>query len=68
MLGALAPAKVKNIWNIEIEGKIITSAKPRWGHMISAHYLKHLKDGDYKESKLHYYMTREAPELTRGSS
>lgn len=62
MLGANAPARVKTVWNIDVAGKLIKPATPRWGHMISAHYLKHMKKGEYAESKLHMYMKEEAPE------
>lgn len=59
MLGAHAPETVKDEWNIYTAGEMILPDKPRWGHMISSHYLKHLKNGDYGKSKLHKYMARE---------
>ena len=69
MLGAHAPETVKDAWNIYTAGEIILPDKPRWGHMISSHYLKHLKNGDYRKSKLHEYMAREAaPQSTIGGT
>lgn len=59
MLGANAPDLVKKSWNIHLGGKVIYPNKIRWGHMISSHYLKHLKAGDYIESKLHVYMNKD---------
>ncbi|CAN0572192.1 unnamed protein product [Ectocarpus sp. 12 AP-2014] len=57
MLGANAPESVKQSWNVRIAGPVVYPTTSRWGHMISAHYLKHLKNGDYPGSKLHTYMT-----------
>ncbi|CAM9089846.1 unnamed protein product [Scytosiphon promiscuus] len=57
MLGANAPPRVKKMWNISIAGALIHPTTSRWGHMISAHYLKHLKNCDYPGSKLHTYMS-----------
>ncbi|CAM9911497.1 unnamed protein product, partial [Ascophyllum nodosum] len=56
MLGANAPAMTKATWDIRIAGKVIFPIKPKWGHMISSHYLQFLKKGDYPDSKLHHYM------------
>lgn len=61
MLGAAAPERVKNMWNIGIGGSVFYPTTSRWGHMISAHYLKHLKNGDYPRSKLHTYMRKASP-------
>lgn len=58
MLGANAPDGVKERWGIDIAGPLCYPTRSRWGHMISAHYLKHLKNGDYPDSKLHTYMMR----------
>lgn len=58
MLGANAPESVKQSWNISIAGPVVYPTTSRWGHMISAHYLKHLKKGDYPGSKLHTYMSK----------
>lgn len=44
------------MWNIDVAGKLIFPTRTRWGHMISAHYIKHLKKGDYPGSKLHEYI------------
>lgn len=68
MLGANAPDRVKKMWNIDIAGPLIYPTTSRWGHMISAHYLKHLKNGDYPTSKLHHYMVNKkiAPEDIAG--
>lgn len=64
MLGANAPSLAKNMWNIEIEPReVIYPSTTRWGHMISAHYLKHLKNGDYRGSKLHNYIKQEPENL-----
>ncbi len=64
MLGANAPDGVKEMWGIEIAGPLCYPTTSRWGHMISAHYLKHLKGGDYPDSKLHTYMMgADAPEI-----
>ncbi|CAN0368202.1 unnamed protein product [Pylaiella littoralis] len=57
MLGANAPERVKKMWNIDIAGPVLYPSTSRWGHMISAHYLKHLKNGDYPHSKLRTYMS-----------
>eukprot|EP00903_Cladosiphon_okamuranus_P019917 g18304.t1 len=64
MLGANAPETVKKMWNIDIAGRYIYPTTTRWGHMIGAHYLKHMKDGDYPHSRLHDYMVNRtiAPE------
>ncbi|CAM9513487.1 unnamed protein product [Hapterophycus canaliculatus] len=62
MLGANAPQRVKKIWNIRIAGSLIHPTKSRWGHMIGAHYLKHLKNNDYPDSKLHNYMRKVSTE------
>lgn len=64
MLGANAPDRVKRMWNIDIAGPLIYPTTSRWGHMIGAHYLKHLKNGDYPGSKLHGYLVNKtiAPE------
>ncbi|CAM9691120.1 unnamed protein product [Ascophyllum nodosum] len=56
MLGANAPARTKDTWDIRIAGKVIFPTKPKWGHMISSHYLQFLRQGDYPDSKLHHYM------------
>lgn len=61
MLGANAPKKTKKTWNISIAGKVIYPVKPKWGHMISSHYLKYLKKGDYPNSKLHKYIEEATP-------
>ena len=58
MLGANAPAITKDTWGIRIAGKVIFPIKPKWGHMISSHYLQFLKEGDYPDSKLHHYMKK----------
>ena len=58
MLGANAPAMTKATWNIRIAGKVVFPIKPKWGHMISSHYLQFLKKGDYPDSKLHHYMKK----------
>ncbi|CAM9920180.1 unnamed protein product [Ectocarpus fasciculatus] len=58
MLGANAPQSVKQSWNISIAGPLVYPTTSRWGHMIGAHYLKHLKKGDYPGSKLHTYMSK----------
>lgn len=61
MMGANAPKKTKDTWNISIAGKTIYPVKPKWGHMISSHYLKYLKKGDYPNSKLHKYIEEAMP-------
>lgn len=68
MLGANAPNMVKISWGIQIEGKVIYPNKVRWGHMISSHYLKYIKTGDYTGSKLHEYinMARDTPKNFTG--
>ncbi|CAN0261782.1 unnamed protein product [Ectocarpus sp. 6 AP-2014] len=69
MLGANAPESVKQSWNIRIAGPVVYPTTNRWGHMISAHYLKHLKNGDYPGSKLHTYMnTAKEPEYIVAAS
>eukprot|EP00752_Nemacystus_decipiens_P004041 g3700.t1 len=59
-LGANAPNRVKQMWNIDIAGPLIYPTTSRWGHMVIAHYLKHLKNGDYPGSRLHEYLRDKA--------
>lgn len=68
MLGANAPDRAKTLWEIDIAGDVFYPIKPRWGHMVSSHYLKHLKEGDYPETKLHTYVNQaNVPEtVTKG--
>lgn len=68
MLGANAPNIVKISWNIQIDAKVIYPYKVRWGHMISSHYLKYIKTGDYADSKLHEYINtaRDMPKNVTG--